>query len=72
LEQECLVVQALILLRLVFECGPFAYLADQAGGTASDGTQLILDKKITSIDQRTPIIIGSNKEVERVIALLQS
>jgi fructose-1,6-bisphosphatase I len=59
-------------LRLVFECGPFAYLADQAGGTASDGTQLILDKKITSIDQRTPIIIGSNKEVERVIALLQS
>ena len=58
-------------LRLVFECGPLAYLADQAGGTASDGEGMILDKKITSVDQRTPIIIGSTREVERVIALLQ-
>ncbi len=58
-------------LRLVFECGPFAYLMHQAGGTASDGKNLILDKKITDIDQRTPIIIGSTKEVERVCKLLQ-
>ncbi len=59
-------------LRLVFECGPFAYLADQAGGSASDGTGPILDKKITSIDQRTPIIIGSTKQVERVVEHLKS
>jgi len=57
-------------LRLVFECGPFAYLMAQAGGAASDGRSDILKKKITDIDQRTPIIIGSKKEVERVCSLL--
>ena len=57
-------------LRLVFECGPLAYIMGQAGGAASDGTQPLLDKKITSIDQRTPCIIGSKKEVARCIELL--
>jgi fructose-1,6-bisphosphatase I len=59
-------------LRHVFECGPFAYLIEQAGGTASDGTQAILKKPITDIDQRTPLIIGSKKEVENVANLLTS
>lgn len=57
-------------LRLVFECGPFAWLAQQAGGAASDGTQEILNVTIDDIDQRTPIIIGSKAEVERVCKLL--
>jgi len=57
-------------LRLVFECGPFAYLVEQAGGMASDGTQPILDKEITDIHQRTPIIIGSKNEVESVCSAL--
>ncbi len=59
-------------LRLVFECGPLAYLALQAGGSASDGTQSILEKTIESIDQRTPIIIGSKNEVERSVLLLNA
>lgn len=46
-------------LRLAFECGPFAYLIEQAGGAATDGTQPILLKTMTSMDQRTPIICGS-------------
>ena len=58
-------------LRLVFECGPFAYLVEQAGGAASSGTQAILDVKITDIDQRTPIVIGSKAEVERVCGILK-
>jgi fructose-1,6-bisphosphatase I len=57
-------------LRLVFECGPFAYLMTHAGGSASDGKTDIMDKKITDVDQRTPIIIGSSKEVERVASVL--
>ncbi|TSC57557.1 MAG: fructose-1,6-bisphosphatase I [Candidatus Peregrinibacteria bacterium Greene0416_19] len=57
-------------LRHVFECGPFAYLVDQAGGSSSDGAQSILEKEITAIDQRTPFIIGSKKEVERVCSFL--
>lgn len=58
-------------LRLVFECGPFAYLVEQAGGAASDGKQAIMDVKITDIDQRTPIVIGSKSEVERVCGILK-
>ena len=52
-------------LRLVFECGPMAYLMEQAGGAASDGKQRIVEKKIESLTQRTPIFIGSKEEVKR-------
>lgn len=57
-------------LRHVFECGPFSYLANQAGGSASDGQISLLDKKIITIDQRTPIIIGSKKEVNHAVEVL--
>lgn len=57
-------------LRLVFECGPFAYLLKQAGGYASDGKGDILETVIKDIDQRTPIIAGSKKEVEMISGLL--
>lgn len=59
-------------LRLAFECGPFAYLMEQAGGTASDGSGNVLDRTIGSIDERTPLIIGSKEEVERVAAELSA
>lgn len=58
-------------LRLVFECGPFSYLMHHAGGAASDGKGDIMKKKIESIDQETPIIIGSKKEVERICTMLK-
>ncbi|MDD5623275.1 MAG: fructose-1,6-bisphosphatase [Candidatus Peribacteraceae bacterium] len=58
-------------LRLAFECGPFALLAEQAGGSASDGKCLVLDLPIKTVDQRCPFIIGSKKEVARVTQLLQ-
>ncbi len=57
-------------LRLAFECGPFAYIAHHAGGLASDGHSDILDKKLFTIDQRTPIIIGSSNEVRAVCDVL--
>ena len=57
-------------LRLIFECGPFSYLMEQAGGKASNGTIDILDVEITNIDQRTPIIIGSAEEVDAVVSIL--
>ena len=57
-------------LRLVYECGPFAYLVEQAGGSASNGSESILDLEISSLDQRTPIVIGSNNEVATVVNLL--
>ncbi len=59
-------------LRLAFECGPFAYLVQQAGGASSDGKRSILDKKIESPDQRTPIIIGSKNEVIKACEILRA
>jgi fructose-1,6-bisphosphatase I len=58
-------------LRLLFECGPFAYLMEQAGGASSDGQRSILDVTVRDIDQRTPIIIGAKKEVRRVAEVLR-
>lgn len=58
-------------LRLLFECGPFAYIMEQAGGSASNGQKAILDIEITDPDQRTPIIIGAKKEVKRVCEVLK-
>ena len=57
-------------LRLAFECGPFAFLVEEAGGVSSNGTQSILDIALSKIDQRTPFIVGSKKEVERATKIL--
>lgn len=57
-------------LRLLYECGPMAFLMEQAGGRASDGAKNILDIEIKSLVQRTPIYIGSRKEVEKVAQAL--
>jgi fructose-1,6-bisphosphatase I len=53
-------------LRLLYEANPLAFLAEQAGGAATDGKQRMLDKLPTSLHQRTPLIIGSKSEVDRV------
>jgi len=58
-------------LRLLFECGPFAYIMEQAGGASSDGSLSILDVKIEDLDQRTPLIIGAKSEVKRVSEVLR-
>lgn len=56
-------------LRLLYECAPFAYIMEKAGGIALDeeGTN-ILDKEITELHQRTPIFIGSKNEVEKAVS----
>lgn len=57
-------------LRLLFECGPMAMIVTQAGGIATDGKIPVLDKKITGMTQRTPILIGSKNEVLKAVAML--
>lgn len=51
-------------LRLLYECIPLAFIAEQAGGKATDGKQPILDLVPSDIHQRSPLIIGSKEEVE--------
>jgi fructose-1,6-bisphosphatase I len=41
-------------LRLLYECNPMAFLAERAGGKASDGFNRILDIKPTELHQRVP------------------
>ena len=55
-------------LRLLYEANPMALLAEQAGGAATDGSTRILDKVPTALHERTPLIIGSRSEVDRVLA----
>jgi fructose-1,6-bisphosphatase I len=50
-------------LRLLYECSPMAFLLEQAGGAASDGSQPILDIQPTALHQRTPFFGGSLEDV---------
>ncbi len=52
-------------LRLLYEAGPLAFIAEQAGGLASDGAHNILDVEPTSLHQRTPLYIGNRELVEK-------
>jgi fructose-1,6-bisphosphatase I len=47
-------------LRLMYECNPFAFILEVAGGMAIDGRQRILDIVPTDLHQRSPLFIGSS------------
>ena len=51
-------------LRLLYEANPVAFLAEQAGGAASDGRQSILDIQPRDVHQRTPLVVGGRAEME--------
>lgn len=53
-------------LRLLYECNPFAYIVESAGGKATDGVDRILDKVPTQLHERTPFFIGSIKMMEEL------
>src|SRR6185295_11551895 len=57
-------------LRLLYEANPMAYLAEQAGGIATDGTGRILDIVPESLHQRTPLLVGGKEEMETLMAFL--
>lgn len=53
-------------LRLLYECNPFAFIVEVAGGKATDGKQRILDIKPTELHQRTPFFVGSKLMMEEL------
>ena len=57
-------------LRLVYECMPWAFIYEIAGGKATDGTQRILDIPFNNLHQRTPLFIGSNSMIEKLESYL--
>ncbi|MEO1692578.1 MAG: class 1 fructose-bisphosphatase, partial [Cyanobacteria bacterium J06631_6] len=58
-------------LRLLYESAPLAMLAEQAGGSASTGTQRLLSYVPQELHQRTPLVIGSTKDVQLVESFIQ-
>jgi len=59
-------------LRLQYECNPLAFIVEQAGGKASDGTRRILDIQPKDLHERVPLFIGSKRMVEQLEALIAS
>lgn len=51
-------------LRLLYECNPMAFLAEQAGGKASDGANRILDLVPQTLHQRSPFFVGNTEMVD--------
>ena len=58
-------------LRLIYECAPLAWIAEEAGGKATDGKQRILDIVPTDLHQRTPYFIGSTQMVEKAESYME-
>ncbi|KYF49479.1 fructose-bisphospatase II [Toxoplasma gondii ARI] len=57
-------------LRLLYEANPMAFLAEQAGGKATDGFDRIMDIQPSELHQRVPLMIGTARLVDRVDALM--
>tara|TARA_R110002096_G_scaffold147220_2_gene306905 strand:+ start:2403 stop:3410 length:1008 start_codon:yes stop_codon:yes gene_type:complete len=51
-------------LRLLYEANPMAFIAEQAGGLATDGTRRIMEIEPTGIHQRVPLVVGGKSEME--------
>lgn len=58
-------------LRLLYECNPLAFIAEQAGGLATTGRERVLDIKPSKLHQRLPYYIGSKNMVEKAMSLLK-
>lgn len=57
-------------LRLLYECNPFAFIVEVAGGKATNGKERILDIQPTELHQRTALFIGSKNMMEELESCL--
>jgi len=58
-------------LRLLYECAPMAFIAEQAGGSATTGRMPVLDVRPEDIHQRCPFFVGSPDDVEELLSFLR-
>jgi len=58
-------------LRLLYECNPMAFIAEQADGKSSDGYQRTMEVTPTELHQRIPFICGSKKMVLKLEAFMK-
>lgn len=57
-------------LRLLYECNPFAFIVEVAGGVATNGQQAILDIVPTELHQRSGFFVGSKKMMAELESIL--
>lgn len=60
-------------LRLLYECGPLAYVATSAGGKAIvvDSGEEVLDAVPTGLHARCPVLMGGSSDVEHFLSILE-
>lgn len=58
-------------LRLLYECNPLAFILEQAGGKATNGSTRILDIDLKELHQRTPLFLGSSNMVDTVMDFIK-
>ena len=58
-------------LRLLYECNPLAFIAEQAGCMATTGHERIMDIEPSRLHQRVPYFVGSKKMVEQAMEYLK-
>lgn len=58
-------------LRLMYECNPLAFIAEQAGGLATTGFDRVMTIHPEKLHQRVPYFAGSKKMVEHVMSLME-
>lgn len=54
-------------LRICYECNPMSFIVEQAGGSATNGSQRILEIQPEHIHQRSPLFIGSREMVKELM-----
>ncbi len=59
-------------LRLVYECNPMAFIAEQSGGVAIDGYNRIMTLNPVSLHQKVPFYIGSANMVSRLEGFIKN
>lgn len=57
-------------LRLLYECNPLSFIVEQAGGAAIDGVRRLMEVVPTELHQRSPLFIGSKKDVDIAAKML--
>ncbi len=53
-------------LRLMYEANPMSFLVEQAGGSSTNGKELIMDLVPTELHERVSVMLGSKEEIDRL------
>lgn len=58
-------------LRLLYECNPIAFIAEQAGGLATTGVERVMEIQPERLHQRIPFYVGSKTMMKQAMACLE-